>query len=254
MDRLEEQEVRATRIINYKTELPERRLWSTGIIKANIESLQNIWDHFQRRHDKLQRSSELRRYPYFTNKVFEATEREYKMILGFLYDEMSPLNQPLRMPIPPAPTAAQRTHLPRVELPKFSGAFEDWESSRDLFTSLIGQDSTLTRVQKLQFLKTSVQGSTQSTLDKLTIIEANYEIAWQTLFKTVRQPSDSSNSTSFNTRLNTNNKACRFDSITRADGHVEYKEGFFKKLELSSRTLGRDICIFCRPSLGSCNP
>ena len=188
MDRLEEQEVRATRIINYKTGLPERRHWSTGILKANIESLQDIWDHFRRRHDKLQRKSELRRHPYFTNKVFETTEREYKMILGFLYDEMSRLNQPLRNQMPQVPTAVQRTHLPRVELPKFSGAFEDWESFRDLFTSLIRQDTTLTGVQKLQFLKTSVQGSAKSTLDKLTITEANYEIAWQTLLKRYDNP------------------------------------------------------------------
>lgn len=55
-----------------------------------------------------------------------------------------------------ADSAAQspRTTLPRIELPQFSGQYEDWPSFRDLFQSFIWRDVETVLVEKLHYLKT----------------------------------------------------------------------------------------------------
>ena len=67
----------------------------------------------------------------------------------------------LAVQLPPNTTAApgaRKVQLPKLSLPTFSGLQEDWESFRDLFRSLVHLDADLSGVQKLQYLKTSVQG------------------------------------------------------------------------------------------------
>jgi len=60
-----------------------------------------------------------------------------------------------------------RTTLPRVQLPHFSGRYEDWPPYRDLFQSLIIDDTSLSDVTLLHYLKSSLKGEaeTQSPYD-----------------------------------------------------------------------------------------
>lgn len=46
-----------------------------------------------------------------------------------------------------------RTTLPRIQLPQFSGRYEDWPPFRDLFTSLITNDQSISDVARLHYLK-----------------------------------------------------------------------------------------------------
>lgn len=43
--------------------------------------------------------------------------------------------------------------LPHIDLPSFSGKFQEWESFRNLFSSLIDSNDSLTGVQKLHYSK-----------------------------------------------------------------------------------------------------
>ena len=49
--------------------------------------------------------------------------------------------------------------LPRIDLPKFDGSPADWLSFKDLFNSLVLMNTSLTVVERLQYLKTSLTGS-----------------------------------------------------------------------------------------------
>ncbi|XP_070531349.1 uncharacterized protein [Cardiocondyla obscurior] len=50
-------------------------------------------------------------------------------------------------------SAPPQTTLPKIEIPKFSGRFEEWPSFRDLFQTLIVDDIALANVTKLHYLK-----------------------------------------------------------------------------------------------------
>lgn len=78
-------------------------------------------------------------------------------------------------------SSAPRTTLPRIQLPTFSGKYEDWPAFRDLFQSLIGKDGSTTKVEKLHYLKTCLKGEAESLVRSLPTTEENFERAWQSL-------------------------------------------------------------------------
>ena len=71
--------------------------------------------------------------------------------------------------------------LPKIHLPHFSDLIRDWESYHEIFRSMIHLHPSLTDVQKLHYLKTSVQGEAKSALESLPLITANYNVAWNLL-------------------------------------------------------------------------
>ena len=79
-----------------------------------------------------------------------------------------------------APAAVQ---LPKIHLPTFSGHVEDWETFRDLYRSMIHLHPILLSVQKLHYLKTSLEGEAKDALEGLPLTETNYTTAWGLLLK-----------------------------------------------------------------------
>jgi hypothetical protein len=52
----------------------------------------------------------------------------------------------------PSIAMANIAKLPRINLPSFFGRYEDWESFKDLFSSLVHDVASLPDSTKLQFL------------------------------------------------------------------------------------------------------
>lgn len=71
--------------------------------------------------------------------------------------------------------------LRRIELPPFSGGYERWRPFYELYVSLVHSNQSLTDVQKLHYLKSSVQGEAARLLQHISLEEKNYEAAWQIL-------------------------------------------------------------------------
>lgn len=80
-----------------------------------------------------------------------------------------------------APSSAPRTTLPRIQLPVFTGRYEDWPAFRELFESLIGKDTATKPVEKLHYLKSCVKGEADLLIRNLTTMAENYGRAWTTL-------------------------------------------------------------------------
>ncbi|KYN02977.1 hypothetical protein ALC62_06182 [Cyphomyrmex costatus] len=71
--------------------------------------------------------------------------------------------------------------LPKLNLPNFSGKYDEWFPFRDIFNSVIHSNGTLSDAQKLQYLKSSVIGEASGIICSLEISDANYEVAWTCL-------------------------------------------------------------------------
>lgn len=103
--------------------------------------------------------------------------------MGFLYDEQSRLETPAPGPRREANSSAAPVHLPKIQLPSFNGRIEEWETFRDVFSSMIHQNPSLTTVQKMHYLMTSVKEEAKRALAGFAITGANYSIAWDLLSK-----------------------------------------------------------------------
>ncbi|XP_044746498.1 uncharacterized protein LOC123308039 [Coccinella septempunctata] len=71
--------------------------------------------------------------------------------------------------------------LPDIKLPKFDGSFQTWLDFRDIFESLIHDNSSLNEIQKFHYLRASLVGSATQVIRALEFSASNYKIAWKTL-------------------------------------------------------------------------
>ena len=73
--------------------------------------------------------------------------------------------------------------LPKLDLPKFSGKFSDWENFRDVFRTVIHRREDLSPVMKLHYFRTHLLGDALEKIKSLPISGDNYEQAWTTLIE-----------------------------------------------------------------------
>ena len=165
-----------------------RAQFSQEFFRGRVDLLQDYWQRFQSYHKTLLEDETLSQDEYFTNNFYGVIELVYTSSLGFLYDEQGTLA--IR---PGAVNAAscREVAMPMfIQLPKinsppppFSGLIREWESFRDMFRSMIHLHPSLTDVQKLHYLVSSVQGEARSALEGLAPTTANYQLALKLLIE-----------------------------------------------------------------------
>lgn len=68
-----------------------------------------------------------------------------------------------------------------MDILTFSGKFEDWLPFRDLFTSLIVKDTSISDVTRIHYLKTRLKGNAKLVMRELYTTDEDFSVAWQTL-------------------------------------------------------------------------
>lgn len=79
------------------------------------------------------------------------------------------------------PVSKQSVNLPKFDLPHFNGSLEEWLNFKQIFISTIHENSDLSDLQKLQYLKAAVVGSASKLIKGFPIAESSYKEAWATL-------------------------------------------------------------------------
>lgn len=64
--------------------------------------------------------------------------------------------------------------LPRIDLPTFSGAYEDWRPFRDTFYSMIHENTALPMIQKMHYLKAALRNKAADVISALEMSAENY--------------------------------------------------------------------------------
>ena len=80
-----------------------------------------------------------------------------------------------------APTGSSlTTNLPKLDIQKFSGDSFRWRTFKDLFEATV-HSATIAPAQKLQHLKTLVEGQALDAILGIPVTDSNYPIAWKIL-------------------------------------------------------------------------
>src|SRR5277367_2792566 len=77
--------------------------------------------------------------------------------------------------------SSAKIQLPRINLPTFDGKYTDWVSYHDLLSALVLNNTALSKVEKLQYMKTSLRGEPLKLLQSIQTTEANFEEALKRL-------------------------------------------------------------------------
>lgn len=174
-------------LINFKKS-PKVRL-TPGYLKTKIECLEEYWSSFRTAHTQLlqattydQRTS----IPYFESDGYNESEDIYINLKADITDLIQSTSaapiclQQQQLPISGDNIVAD-IKLPAINLPTFSGAYEEWQPFEDLFTSLVHNNKALSEVQKLHYLKICITGEASNTIKHFQIIKNNYGPAWESL-------------------------------------------------------------------------
>jgi hypothetical protein len=168
---------------------PKHRL-TRGYIETRMQSVQEYWNTFKNTHQELVKSVPKEQkpdIPYFVNEDYFLYEDLFTCILADLKDLASASTNSTQSQPGQAVSGLQPQpgdgllKLPRIYLPSFSGVYEEWPAFQDLFSSLVHNNSSLSQVQKLHYLKSTLTGEAESLLRHVQITDDNYEHAWQTL-------------------------------------------------------------------------
>nr|XP_034182479.1 uncharacterized protein LOC117605350 [Osmia lignaria] len=124
----------------------------------------------------------------FSSQVNYVCNRAKKRldILRFVAAELETAEQPTLPTGPPNASSSltlehRAAKLPRLDLPTFSGEYEDWENFCDLFTTLVHNAPGLADATRLQYLKTCLKGAAADLVKDVTTTNANYSATWQDL-------------------------------------------------------------------------
>ncbi|XP_032690668.1 uncharacterized protein LOC116853639 [Odontomachus brunneus] len=160
-------------------------------VQARLHVLESYWSQFveDHRHIRASRHKEIRDSDYLRRDIFGDTEELYlaqDIELRTIRDALSaPGTGGARETVHAVPTQASvpEAKLPRIPIPTFDGAFDEWRTFRDLFLALVGENKTLANVHKMHYLKQHVQGEPERFLRHHPITDAGYQDAWAALFE-----------------------------------------------------------------------
>lgn len=160
-----------------------------GYLQARVQCMDEYWAKFREIHielSKLTTKEDRSTLLYFTSDVHSECEELYMGLKADMMDSIQEIQprQPSLSYVPSTKSSTQsnpEVKLPRINLPSFGGAYEEWQSFEDTFISLIHSNNTLNDVQKLHYLKSCVIGEAKNTIKHFQITEKNYLPAWDNL-------------------------------------------------------------------------
>ncbi|XP_020296239.1 uncharacterized protein LOC109861137 [Pseudomyrmex gracilis] len=167
-------------------------------VEIRLHAVNEQWEEFYANHKaitlalsmlKYNDFDQVRQHPYLSQNIYSSTRECYletaAKMTSLLEDFSNVLNRPSPQPSesqPPTFTALRHgPRLPRIDLPKFNGSLSDWLPFRDLFSSIVLSNATNSPVEKLQYLKTSLIGSSSHLLKNTALTADNFQKAWDSL-------------------------------------------------------------------------
>ncbi|CAL1671688.1 unnamed protein product [Lasius platythorax] len=158
---------------------------SVALVQSALANLEGKWTKFEDQHDRLllEFGDKLKGHDYVSSDLVSTVEMVYLQQRAKLVELEQSLSGPSDDVVQKpgrSESAPSRNVLPRIQLPQFSGKFEDWPAFRDLFRSIVVEEASLSKVEKFHYLKTSVKGDAEHLIQNLPSTD-NFERAWSTL-------------------------------------------------------------------------
>ncbi|KMQ83229.1 hypothetical protein RF55_20568, partial [Lasius niger] len=152
---------------------------SVPLVQSALANLAGKWSKFEEQHDRLllKYGEMFSESEYNTSDFVSTVEMVYlqqRAKLLELEQTLTKATAAVEQRSVRAESAPSRNVLPRIQLPQFSGRFEDWPAFRDLFQSIVVEESSLSKVEKIHYLKTSVKGDAEQLIRNLPSTEDNF--------------------------------------------------------------------------------
>lgn len=158
---------------------------TSGVLDALIKTLDASWEKFSAQHEILRSMHDKPGVAdYIKLGLFDKVDMAYVFQRGALTDWAQQLQRPqIQTSGSTADQSIQASgesskhFLSRLKITPFSGEINEWISYRDLFMSIMSKHPTLSNVEKLHFLRTSLEGEAAGLVKDLPLTGDNFERA-----------------------------------------------------------------------------
>lgn len=143
---------------------------SLAFCKIKMKTLQTYWERILIAHEEL--AAEVSQLPPHYMDEIELLEIQYEETLIILQEVLEN-------------THGDNLKLPRVTIPKFEGDYFNWINFKELFTSMVIENKSLSEAQRMQMLKTSLVegGEAEGLIKDLNLAPNSFKTAWERLKK-----------------------------------------------------------------------
>ncbi|XP_070515871.1 uncharacterized protein [Cardiocondyla obscurior] len=154
-----------------------------GLLKARLSGLESNWSKFEANHQKIlssiKKDEDLDYLKQGTLATAEEAFLDQRAIFLDLLRSYKAKEKETGTKETEGAKAACRAARTQIQVPTFSGRYEDWPAFRDLFSSVVIHDKTLSPVERLHFLKTSLKGEAELLIRHVPVTNANFERSWK---------------------------------------------------------------------------
>jgi hypothetical protein len=131
-----------------------------------LRTVQSRWNVIDSMHWEL--DSELEGSNQRYEQTFSAYEDQYEAIKRAINKKMWSV-------------AHMEKSTPKIDIPTFGGNYNTWVSFKDLFSETIHCNPSMSKAQKMQYLRSKVKGEAEKLIQHLHISTDNYDICWDIL-------------------------------------------------------------------------
>lgn len=156
-------------------------------LKVRKEKLELYWqqyDDIQSQIELLEVSAEHNDRDSFEAAYFDLAAQIQRLLDNALSTRASRTNATASN-VASSQQANSNTHvrLPKLNLPAFSGKYQEWTPFSQMFCTIITDNGKLTNIEKFQYLKSSLSGDAADAIDLLELSDQNFAVAWEILEK-----------------------------------------------------------------------
>lgn len=160
------------------------------IIATKLTVLESNWIKFQQEHESICLENDhesLIDDPYFKLKTYERCQEYYiharATLLTWQKESESSMrsSHSRRSLTPGSASQSHRVTVLRISLPQFDGDYQSWRPFHDLFLPMIVENSELSSVEKMQYLKSCLSGEASHLISNVPVSNNTFLTAWETL-------------------------------------------------------------------------
>lgn len=183
--------MRTARRGQIKTQITKFQTYVSGLadsdnltqLRLRKEKIEQCWEEFnliQNGLEALTDSAEQRQYrDDFENAYFSVLAEAEDKLSVQKYANKQPGAEIENVSIPSQSTvSAPLIKMRPLEIPTFTGNFEEWSTFQDLFNSMVHMNSNIAEVQKFVYLRMYLAGEALGMVQNLATNAANYTVAW----------------------------------------------------------------------------
>ena len=150
------------------------------VIEADISVLDIKWDAFVKMHEQIEdcATDKNAKGSYFTSEFFARTEDSYDLNKGKFLDMIRQFHHE-DVAVPRVSAVAQQ--LLKLTLPTFSGSYTEWLTFRDLFTSMVINNASISPIEKMHYLKMSLFIEPAGLVASISLTAETMVAVWTTL-------------------------------------------------------------------------